>query len=203
MSKAEPSFSPLRAAENIDRLLRAQGQWNISIREWEMVAADIMDNQQNWADDESERKWQEFGRRTRELIVMVGNVRPDLDRMPLAELHDIQTARLLPAPAMFLKVELAIRVLKKAVESIMFRSSGKAAPANQLPAENREPSVRELISGGYTRLTVREMKKKWDIGVDTLPLMAGMLVQAGHIDDFHIIKPRQQQQLWARVRPKI
>jgi hypothetical protein len=65
--------------------------------------------------------------------------------------------------------------------------------------EKLSPS--ELASRGFERITITRMKTEWTIGHDSLEDMAYRAMKDDYIyDDYTIITPKKQRELWARVK---
>jgi hypothetical protein len=63
-------------------------------------------------------------------------------------------------------------------------------------------SITDLQERGFERLTVGQMMDEWNMSRDPLEEMAKRAVEDNKIhDDYKIVTPRKQRQLWARRRP--
>jgi hypothetical protein len=59
----------------------------------------------------------------------------------------------------------------------------------------------ELLKGGFKRFTVSQMKKLWDIGQDSIELMAERAVLDDRIHNDYVFKRRLlKKHLWARLK---
>jgi hypothetical protein len=78
---------------------------------WTSAAGDMLDFREKW----TERNWKDFARRTGEAMEEVLRVRPDLNTMPLAELFDIQSAKLRTSAELVNTVMRSMAVLETAM----------------------------------------------------------------------------------------